>query len=139
MIDSDMPENRNLQQEYTRGFFDAASYDEEGMVTDFNNLPTKVVQSEGNLQEHMHLGLVGLKYTSGVVTVLGILQPVWISSRSTYGAKVIGKYRREGIVYDDGFCSYGKILAIDDECKFTLPPGYVDHDHPKKVYKCLLL
>ncbi|GKD64850.1 hypothetical protein Tco_1306958, partial [Tanacetum coccineum] len=42
--DSDMPEleifNRPIQ-----GIFDAASYDEEGMVTDFNNLPTKVVVS----------------------------------------------------------------------------------------------
>ncbi|GKE98788.1 hypothetical protein Tco_0022139 [Tanacetum coccineum] len=42
--DSDMPEleifNRPKQ-----GIFDAASYDEEGVVTDFNNLPTEVAVS----------------------------------------------------------------------------------------------
>ncbi|GKF83863.1 hypothetical protein Tco_0248761, partial [Tanacetum coccineum] len=42
--DSDMPEleifNRPKQ-----GIFDAASYDEEGVVTDFNNLPTEVAIS----------------------------------------------------------------------------------------------
>ncbi|GJU64781.1 putative ribonuclease H-like domain-containing protein [Tanacetum coccineum] len=42
--DSDMPELKIFNRP-KQGIFDAASYDEEGVVTDFNNLPTKVAVS----------------------------------------------------------------------------------------------
>ncbi|GJT19623.1 putative ribonuclease H-like domain-containing protein [Tanacetum coccineum] len=42
--DSDMPE-LTIFNTPKQGIFDAASYDEEGVVTDFNNLPTEVAVS----------------------------------------------------------------------------------------------
>ncbi|GJU12234.1 putative ribonuclease H-like domain-containing protein [Tanacetum coccineum] len=225
--DSDMPEleifNRPKQ-----GIFDEASYDEEGMVYDFNNLPTEVAVSPiptlriHNI--HPQSQILGdpkssvqtrsrVKQTSGAraleepkkilealkddswVEALQEkllqfrLQQVWILVDLPHGAKVIGTkwvYRNkrdergvvvrnkarlvaqghrqeEGIDYDEVFAPVARIEAIrlflafasfmgfivyqmdvksaflygtiDEEVYVSQPPGFVDPDHPKKVYK----
>ncbi|GKD75140.1 hypothetical protein Tco_1333422, partial [Tanacetum coccineum] len=44
--DSDMPE-LTIFNKPQKGIFDEASYDDEGMIHDFNNLPTEVAQHSG--------------------------------------------------------------------------------------------
>ncbi|GJX16433.1 putative ribonuclease H-like domain-containing protein, partial [Tanacetum coccineum] len=226
--DSDMPEleifNRPKQ-----GIFDAASYDEEGVVTDFNNLPTEVAVSPiptlriHNI--HPQSQILGdpkssvqtrsrVKQTSGAHALVSYvqkqqrnnhkdqqhclfacflsqeepkkisealkddswveamqeellqfrLQQVWILVDLPHGAKVIGTkwvYRNkrdergvvvrnkerlvdqghrheEGIDYDEVFAPVARIeviRTIDEEVYVSQPPGFVDLDHPKKVYK----
>ncbi|GJW18597.1 putative ribonuclease H-like domain-containing protein [Tanacetum coccineum] len=228
--DSDMPEleifNRPKQ-----GIFDAASYDEEGVVTDFNNLPTEVdispiptlrihsihpknhilshpksaMQTRSKVQQqsgaHALLSYEEPKKISEALTneswveamqeelLQFRLQQVWILVDLPHGAKVIGTkwvYRNkrdergvvvrnkarlvaqghrqeEGIDYDEVFAPVARIEAIrlflafasfmgfivyqmdvksaflygtiDEEVYVSQPPGFVDPDHPKKVYK----
>ncbi|GJX68461.1 putative ribonuclease H-like domain-containing protein [Tanacetum coccineum] len=87
-----------------KGIFDEASYDEEGMVHNFNNLPTEVAVSPiptlSKLQEHYALEepkkiFEALKDDSWVEAIQEELlqfrlQQVWILVDLPYGAKVIG-------------------------------------------------
>ncbi|GJU52147.1 putative ribonuclease H-like domain-containing protein [Tanacetum coccineum] len=101
--DSDMPE-LTIFNTHQKGIFDEASYDDEGMVQDFNNLPTEVavspiptlrihnihpqsqilgdpnssVQTRSRVQKH-----------SGAHALFR-LQQVWILVDLPHGAKVIG-------------------------------------------------
>ncbi|GJV29575.1 putative ribonuclease H-like domain-containing protein [Tanacetum coccineum] len=236
--DSDMPEleifNRPKQ-----GIFDAASYDEEGVVTDFNNLPIEVAispiptlrihsihpknqilgdlksvvqtriqkQQRNNYIDQQHclfacfLSQEEPKKISEALTdeswveamqeelLQFKLQEVWVLVDLPAGMKVIGTrwvfrnkrdergvvvrnkarlvaqgYRQEeGIDYDEVFAPVARIEAIrlflafasfmgfivyqmdvkstflngtiDEEVYVSQPPGFVDPDHPKKVYK----
>ncbi|GJV90006.1 putative ribonuclease H-like domain-containing protein [Tanacetum coccineum] len=193
--DSDMPEltifNKPLQ-----GIFDEASYDDEGMVHNFNNLPTKVavspiptlkihnihpqsqilgdpksyVQTRSRVQQHSEAHALeepkkiseALQDDSWVEAMQEELlqfrlQQVWILVDLPHGAK------EEGIDYDEVFAPVERIEAIrlflafasfmgfivyqmdvksaflygiiDEEVYVSQPPGFVDPDHPKKVYK----
>ncbi|GJV08758.1 putative ribonuclease H-like domain-containing protein [Tanacetum coccineum] len=183
--------------------FDEASYDDEGMVHDFNNLPTEVAVSPiptlriHNI--HPQSQIMG-DPKSSVQTrsrvpqhsrahALFRLQQVWILVDLPHEAKVIGtkwvyknkrdergvvvKYKarlvaqghrqEEGIDYDEVFAPVARIEAImlflafasfmgfkvyqmdvksaflygtiDEEVYVSQPLGFVDPDHPKKVYK----
>ncbi|GJR12777.1 putative ribonuclease H-like domain-containing protein [Tanacetum coccineum] len=132
---SEVPKNRA-----TKGIFDEASYDDEGMVHDFNNLPTEVAVSPiPTLRIH------NIHPQSQILVDL------------PHGAK------EEGIDYDEVFAPVARIEAIrlflafasfmgfivyqmdvkstflygtiDEEVYVSQPPGFVDPDHPKKVYK----
>ncbi|GKD81086.1 putative ribonuclease H-like domain-containing protein, partial [Tanacetum coccineum] len=196
--DSDMPEleiNRPKQ-----GIFDAASYDEEGVVTDFNNLPTKVavspiptlrihnihpqsqtlgdpkssVQTRNRVQQNSgaHALEEPKKISEALKEDLGI-GTKWVykhkglkeSSCSVNKARLVaqGHKQEEGIDYDEVFAPVARIEAIrlflafasfmgfivyqmdvksaflygtiDEEVYVSQPPGFVDPDHPKKVYK----
>ncbi|GJY03779.1 zinc finger, CCHC-type containing protein [Tanacetum coccineum] len=78
------------------------------------------------------------------------LQQVWVLVDLPYGIKVIGTkwvYRNKrderGVVvrnkanidYDEVFAPVARIEAINEEVYVSQPPGFVDPDHPKKVYK----
>ncbi|GJZ35779.1 putative ribonuclease H-like domain-containing protein [Tanacetum coccineum] len=228
--DSDMPEleifNRPKQ-----GIFDAASYDEDGVVTDFNNLPTEVavspipslrihiihpknqilgdpksaVQTRSKVQQqsgtHALLSYVQKqqrnyhidqqhclfvcflsqeepKKISEALTdeswdeamqeelLQFKLQEVWVLVDLPASMKVIvaqGHRQEEGIDYDEIFAHVARIeairlflafasfigfivyqmdvksaflyITIDEEVYVSQPPGFVDPDHPKKVYK----
>ncbi|GJV73818.1 putative ribonuclease H-like domain-containing protein, partial [Tanacetum coccineum] len=251
--DSDMPE-LTIFNKPQKGIFDEASYDDEGMVHDFNNLPTEVavspiptlrihnihpqsqilgdpkssVQTRSRVQQHSGAHALvsyvqkqqrnnhkdqqhclfacflsqeepkkiseALKDDSWVEAMQEELlqfrlQQVWILVDLPHGAKVIGTkwvYRNkrdergvvvrnkarlvaqghrqeEGIDYDEVFAHVARIEAIrlflafasfmrfivyqmdvksaflygtiDEEVYVSQPPGFVDHDHPKKVYK----
>ncbi|GJV19824.1 putative ribonuclease H-like domain-containing protein [Tanacetum coccineum] len=110
--DSDMPE-LTIFNKPQKGIFDEASYDDEGMVHDFNNLPIEVVQN--------------------------VMNPL---SRLPYGAKVIGTngvYRKQKGMKRGVVVRYkgrlGQASQTDEEVYVSQPPGFVDPDHPKKVYK----
>ncbi|GJR16049.1 putative ribonuclease H-like domain-containing protein [Tanacetum coccineum] len=212
-----------------KGIFDEASYDEEGMVYDFNNLPIEVavspiptlrihnihpqsqilgdpkssVQTRSRVQQHSGAHALeepkkiseALKDDSWVEAMQEELlqfrlQQVWILVDLPHGAKVIGtkwvyrnKRDKRGVVvrnkarlvaqghrqeedidYDEVFAPVARIEAIrlflafasfmgfivyqmdvksaflygtiDEEVYVSQPPGFVDPDHPKKVYKC---
>ncbi|GJT67612.1 putative ribonuclease H-like domain-containing protein [Tanacetum coccineum] len=215
--DSPMPELEIFHKSET-GIFDEASYDEEGVITDFNSLPTEIeVSPTPTLRIHnIHpksqiLGdpksamqtrskeepkkiSEALQDDSWVQAMQEELlqfklQQVWVLVDLPHGMKVIGTkwvYRNkrdergvvvrnkarlvaqgytqeEGIDYDEVFAPVARIEAIrlflafasfmgfivyqmdvksaflygtiDEEVYVSQPPGFVDPDHPKKVYK----
>ncbi|GJT06131.1 putative ribonuclease H-like domain-containing protein [Tanacetum coccineum] len=132
--DSPMPELEIFHKSET-GIFDEASYDEEGVITDFNSLPTEIeVSPTPTLRIHnIHpkSQILGdpkeLFYTKKISEALQDdswvqamqeellqfkLQQVWVLVDLPHGMKV-----------------------IDEEVYVSQPPGFVDPDHPKKVYK----
>ncbi|GJW52061.1 putative ribonuclease H-like domain-containing protein [Tanacetum coccineum] len=170
--DSPMPKLEIFHKSET-GIFDVASFDEEGVITDFNSLPTEIEMGSSMQSRSLQFRL----------------QQVWILVDLPHGAKVIGTkwvYRNkrdergvvvrnkarlvaqghrqeEGIDYDEVFAPVARIEAIrlflafasfmgfivyqmdvksaflygtiDEEVYVSQPPGFVDPDHPKKVYK----
>ncbi|GJZ34722.1 putative ribonuclease H-like domain-containing protein, partial [Tanacetum coccineum] len=229
--DSPMTELEIFHKSET-GIFDEASYDEEGVITDFNSLPTEIeVSPTPTLRIHnLHpkIQILGdpksavqtrskVQQKSGAHALLSYIQK---QQRNNYkdqqhylfacflfqeepkkiaealqddnlphGMKVIGtkwvykikRYERgvvvrnkarlvpqgytqeEGIDYDEVFAPVARIEAIrlflafasfigfivyqmdlkstflygtiDEEVYVSQPPGFVDPDHPKKVYK----
>ncbi|GJU09121.1 putative ribonuclease H-like domain-containing protein [Tanacetum coccineum] len=140
-----------------QGIFDEASYDDEGMVHDFNSLPTEVavspiptlrihnihpqsqilgdpkssLQTRSRVQQHSEAHALeepkkiseALQDDSWVEAMQEELlqfrmQQVWILVDLPHGAK-------SAILYG----------TIDEEVYVSQPPGFVDPDHPKKVYK----
>ncbi|GJV29202.1 ribonuclease H-like domain-containing protein [Tanacetum coccineum] len=173
--DSDMPE-LTIFNKPQKGIFDEASYDDEGMVHDFNNLPTEVVssvQTRSRVQQHSGAHALeepkqiskALKDDSWVEAMQEELlqfrlQHVYILVDLPHGAKVIGikwvyrnkrdergvvvRNKAKGIVakghyrkrvYQMDVKSVFLYGTIDEEVYVSLPPGFVDLDHPKKVYK----
>ncbi|GJZ21713.1 putative ribonuclease H-like domain-containing protein [Tanacetum coccineum] len=129
------------------GFF----YDDEGMVYDFNNLPKNRVQQNSGahaLEEPKKIS-EALKDDSWVEAMQEELlqfrlQQVWILVDLPHGAKVIGTkwvYRNKrderGVVVRNKarLVAQGHRQEEDEEVYVSQPPGFVDPDHPKKVYK----
>ncbi|GJU82252.1 putative ribonuclease H-like domain-containing protein [Tanacetum coccineum] len=142
--DSDMPEleifNRPKQ-----GIFDAASYDEEDVVTDFNNLPTKVTVSPiptlriHNIHPQSQIlsdpkssvqTRSRVKQTSGAQQCKGV---VIVSANSKDSSNL--PLRERVIVYQTDFKKCNFMYGTIDEEVYVTTSGYVDPDHPKKVYK----
>ncbi|GJW84955.1 putative ribonuclease H-like domain-containing protein [Tanacetum coccineum] len=215
--DSDTPELEIFHKPKT-GIFDDASYDEEGVITDFNSLPTEIeVSPTPTLRIHnIHPKSQILGDPKSAVQTRSKeepkkifealqddnwvqamqeellqfkLQQVWVLVDLPHGMKVIGTkwvYRNkrdergvvvrnkarlvaqgykqeEGIDYDEVFAPVARIEAIrlflafasfmgfivyqmdvkcaflydtiDEEVYVSQPPGFVDPDHPNKVYK----
>ncbi|GJY53973.1 putative ribonuclease H-like domain-containing protein [Tanacetum coccineum] len=225
--DSPMPELEIFHKSET-GIFDEASYDEEGVITDFNSLPTEIevsptptlrihnihpksqilgdpksaVQTRSKVQQksgaHALFSFIqkqqrnnhkdqqhclfacflsqeepkkiaeALQDDSWVQAMQEELlqfklQQVWVLVDLPQGMKIGGPRVEEGIDYDDVFAPVARIEAIglflafasfmrfivyqmdvksaflygtiDEEVYVSQPPGFVDPDHPKKVYK----
>ncbi|GJZ32881.1 putative ribonuclease H-like domain-containing protein [Tanacetum coccineum] len=166
--DSDMPE-LTIFNKPQKGIFDEASYDDEGMVHDFNNLPTEVAVSPiPTLRIHnIHPQSQILGDPKSSVQTRSRVR----NKRDERGVVVRNKARlvaqghrqEEGIDYDEDFAPVARIEAIklflafasfmgfivyqmdvksaflygtiDKEVYVSQPPGFVDLDHPKKVYK----
>ncbi|GJW27283.1 putative ribonuclease H-like domain-containing protein [Tanacetum coccineum] len=166
--DSDMSE-LTIFNKPQKGNFDEASYDDEGMVHDFNNLPTEVavspiptlrihnihpqsqilgdpkssVQTRSRVQQHS--GAHALEEPKKISEALQDdswveamqeellqfrLQHVYILVDLPHGANVIGTK----LLYRNKRDERGVVLS-DEEVYVSQPPGFVDPDHPKKVYK----
>ncbi|GJT28547.1 copia protein [Tanacetum coccineum] len=138
--DSEMPE-LTIFNKPQKGIFDVASYDDKGMVHDFNNLPTEVavspiptlrihnihpqsqilgdpkssVQTRSRVQQHSGahaLELFQFRHATGMDLV-----------DLPNGAN--GDWKQNGVITE----------TKDEEVYVSQPPGFVDLDHPKKVYK----
>ncbi|GKB08196.1 putative ribonuclease H-like domain-containing protein, partial [Tanacetum coccineum] len=133
--DSPMPELK-IFHKFETGIFDEASYDEEGVITDFNSLPTEIEEEPKKIAE-------ALQDDSWVQAMQEELlqfklQQVWVLVDLPHGMKVIGTkwvYRNkrdergvvvrnkarlvaqgytqeEGIDYDEVFAPVARIEAI---------------------------
>ncbi|GJU83843.1 putative ribonuclease H-like domain-containing protein [Tanacetum coccineum] len=105
--DSDMPE-LTIFNKPQKGIFDEASYDDEGMVHDFNNLPTEVVVSP--------IPTLRIHNIHPQSQILGDPKSS-VQTRSR-----VQKHS-------------GAHALLNEEVYVSQPPGFVDPDHPKKVYK----
>ncbi|GJZ85988.1 putative ribonuclease H-like domain-containing protein [Tanacetum coccineum] len=194
--DSDMPE-LTIFNKPQKGIFDEASYDEEGMVHDFNNLPTEVavspiptlrihkihpqsqilcdpkasVQTRSRVKQTLGAHALeepkkiseALKDDSWVEAMQEELDERGVVVRNKARLVAQGYRQEEGIDYDEVFAPVARIEAIrlflafalfmgfmvyqmdvksaflygiiDEEVYVSQPPGFVDPDHPKKVYK----
>ncbi|GJY25572.1 hypothetical protein Tco_0400298 [Tanacetum coccineum] len=130
--DSPMPELEIFHNSKT-GIFDEASYDEEGVITDFNSLPTKIEVSPTPTLSFtiIHPKTRYLVILTQLCKLEAKLLQVWISVDLPHGMKVIGKkwlYRNKrderGVNRSYQMKRYVHILLVLD-----------DPDHPKKVYK----
>ncbi|GJY27435.1 putative ribonuclease H-like domain-containing protein [Tanacetum coccineum] len=166
--DSPMPELEIFHKSET-GIFDEASYDKEGVITDFNSLPTEIeVSPTPILRIHKEPKKIAeaLQDDSWVQAMQEEL-----NKRDERGVVVRNKARlvaqgytqEEGIDYDEVFAPVARIEAIrlflafasfmgfivfqidvkstflhgtiDEEVYVSQPPGFIDPDHPNKVYK----
>ncbi|GJS78285.1 putative ribonuclease H-like domain-containing protein [Tanacetum coccineum] len=204
--DDEMPEIR-IYDKSSEGIFEKASYDDDGIITDFNNLPDEVDVSTNHTlrihNAHPQSQILGdpntpvqtrsslKKITEAHALVSYIqaqqrsnhkdqqhclfacflsqseprkvsealedeswveamqeellqfkLQQVWVLVDLPNGAKVIGTkwvYRNKkderGVVYQMDVKSAFLYGTIEEEVYVSQPPGFVDPDHPKKVYK----
>ncbi|GKA96711.1 putative ribonuclease H-like domain-containing protein [Tanacetum coccineum] len=225
--DDEMPEIR-IYDKSSEGIFEKASYDDDGIITDFNNLPDEVDVSTNHTlrihNAHPQSQILGdpntpvqtrsslkkiteahaLKVSEALEDESWVeamqeellqfkLQQVWVLVDLPNGAKVIGTkwvYRNkkdergvvvrnkarlvaqghrqeEGIDYDEVFAPVARLEAIrlflafasymgfivyqmdvksaflygtiEEEVYVSQPPGFVDPDHPKKVYKIIII
>ncbi|GJT80697.1 putative ribonuclease H-like domain-containing protein [Tanacetum coccineum] len=95
------------------GIFNEASYDEEGVITDFNSLPTEIEEEPKKIAE-------ALQDDSWVQAMQEELlqfklQQVWVLVDLPHGMKVIG-------TIDERFMSHNPLLV------------FVDPDHPIKAW-----
>ncbi|GJS28847.1 putative ribonuclease H-like domain-containing protein, partial [Tanacetum coccineum] len=130
--DSDMPE-LTIFNKPQKGIFYEASYDDEGMVYDFNftteEEPKKISKA--------------LQYDSWVEAMQEELlqfrlQQVWILVDLPHRAKVIGTKWGYIATKRDERSSVrikARLRGQVEEVYVSQPPGFVDLDHPKKVYK----
>ncbi|GJV15066.1 putative ribonuclease H-like domain-containing protein [Tanacetum coccineum] len=95
--DSPMPELKIFHKSET-GIFDEASYDEEGVVTDFNSLPTEIEEEPKKISEALQ-------------------DDSWVQAMQ------------------EELLQFKLQQLSDEEVYVSQPPGFVDPDHPKKVYK----
>ncbi|GKE92044.1 putative ribonuclease H-like domain-containing protein, partial [Tanacetum coccineum] len=138
--DSPMPELKIFHKSETRIFYEA-SYDEEGVITDFNGLPTKIEVSPTPT-----LRIYNIHPKS---QILGDPKSA-VQTRSRVQQKSVAHalFLIEAIRLFLAFASFMGFIVyqmdvksaflygtIDEEVYVSQPPGFVDPDHPKKVYK----
>ncbi|GJV82084.1 putative ribonuclease H-like domain-containing protein [Tanacetum coccineum] len=126
--DSDMPEleifNRPKQ-----GIFDAASYDEEGVVTDFNNLPTEVAVSPiptlriHNIHPKNQILRDPKRNQRRFQKLLLMRARLRLCKRSYYSSSF--KRQEEGIDYDEVFAPVARIEAIRLFLAFASFMGFI--------------
>ncbi|GJR58225.1 putative ribonuclease H-like domain-containing protein [Tanacetum coccineum] len=131
--DSDMLELTIFNKPH-KGIFDKASYDDEGMVHDFNNLPTEVaVSPTPTLRIHnIHPQDQILGDPKSSVQTRSRVQQTSRAHALEEPKKIFEALK------DDSW-----VEAMQEELlQFKLqqvyvsqPPGFVNPDHPKKVYK----
>ncbi|GKA98891.1 putative ribonuclease H-like domain-containing protein [Tanacetum coccineum] len=140
--DSDMPELEIFHRPM-HGIFNEASYDDKGVITDFNNLPTEVADEPKKISE-------ALNNESWVEAIQEELLQFKLQ-------------HEEGINYDEVFAPVARIEAIrlflvfasfmgfiiyqmdvksaflygtiDEEVYVSQPPGFINPDHPKKEHR----
>ncbi|GJX34003.1 putative ribonuclease H-like domain-containing protein [Tanacetum coccineum] len=159
--DSAMPELEIFHQSET-GIFDEASYDEEGVVTDFNSLPTEIEVSPTPTFRIHNIHLKG-QIIGDPKSAVQTRSKVWVLVDLPHGMKVIGTkwvYRNkrdergvvvrnkarlvaqghreeEGIDYDKVFAPVSRIEAISTIDEEVVKALYELHQAPRAWYATL--
>ncbi|GJT86790.1 putative ribonuclease H-like domain-containing protein [Tanacetum coccineum] len=142
-----VPENNTTKLEIFHkpetGIFDEASYDEEGVITDFNSLPTEIEEEPKKIAEALQddswvqaMQEELLQFKLQQEEVLTMLRFLLLGKNRSYP----GYYKTFAsfmgfIVYQMDVKSAFSYGTIDEEVYVSQPPGFVDPDHPTKVYK----
>ncbi|GJR87087.1 putative ribonuclease H-like domain-containing protein [Tanacetum coccineum] len=174
--DDEMPKIR-IYDKSSEGIFDQASYDDDGIITDFNNLPDEVdvttnptlrihnahpqsqilgdpntpVQTRSSLKKITEAHATSQKALEDGSWVEAMqeellqfkLQQVWVLVDLPNGAKVIEAIRLFLPLHLNGILVFQMDVKsafymghlFDEEVYVSQPPGFVDPDHPTKVYK----
>ncbi|GJW39352.1 putative ribonuclease H-like domain-containing protein [Tanacetum coccineum] len=146
--DDEMPEIR-IYDKSSEGIFEKASYDDEGIISDFNNLPNEVdVPTNPTLRihnAHPQSQLLGEDPNT----------PVRLEALSRkslrlmlYYAEVLLQFKLQKIEAIGLFLAFASFMGfivyqmdvksaflygtIDEEVYVSQPPGFVDHDHPQR-------
>ncbi|GJV78760.1 putative ribonuclease H-like domain-containing protein [Tanacetum coccineum] len=147
--DDEMPEIR-IYDKSSEGIFEKASYDDDGKVSEALEDESWVeAMQEELLQFKLQQVWVLVDLPNGA-KVIGT-KWVYRNKKDERGVVVRNKARlvaqghrqEEGIDYDEVFAPVARIEAIsafllgtiDEEVYVSQPPGFVDPDHPTKVYK----
>ncbi|GJV07935.1 putative ribonuclease H-like domain-containing protein [Tanacetum coccineum] len=134
--DSPMPELEIFHKSET-GIFDEASYDEEGVITDFNSLPTEIeVSPTPTLRIHnIHPKsqiLGGLNVSSWGRGGGGGVEPKMIAdSLQMTAVQAMQETLLQFKLQQVGSCR----STAWNEVYVSQPLAFVNPDHPKKVYK----
>nr|GEX52430.1 putative ribonuclease H-like domain-containing protein [Tanacetum cinerariifolium] len=160
-----MPHLEDIYASPSEGIFTNSSYDDEGVVSDFNNLETTVnKQQRNNHKDFQHcLFACFLSQIKPKKISQTLEDESWVDVMQ--GNCCSSKFRRqeEGIDYDEVFAPVARIEAIsiflafasymgfivyqidlksaflygiiDEEVYVIQPPGFVDLKFPNKVYK----
>ncbi|GKA81281.1 retrovirus-related pol polyprotein from transposon TNT 1-94, partial [Tanacetum coccineum] len=156
-LDHDDSPKLEIFHKFETGIFNEASYDEEGVITDFNSLPTEIEtklgahallshiqkQQRNNHKDQQHCLFACFLSQEEPKKIAEALQDdSWVQAMQEellqfklqqvcvlvdlpHGMKVIGTKW----VYKN------KRDERDEEVYVSQPPGFVDPDHPTKVYK----
>ncbi|GJV19375.1 putative ribonuclease H-like domain-containing protein [Tanacetum coccineum] len=130
------------------GIFDEASYDEEGVITDFNSLPTEIeVSPTPTLRIHnIHPKSQILGDPKSAVQTRSKVQKK-SGAHALRNLKrllklykmTVGSSHARRTVTVQATTSMGSCRSTswneDEEVYVLQPPGFVDPDHPTKVYK----
>nr|GEU70549.1 putative ribonuclease H-like domain-containing protein [Tanacetum cinerariifolium] len=149
-----MPHLKDIYASPSEGIFTDSSYDDEGVVTDFNNLETTVnVSLTPAIRIHtIHPKTQIFRDPNSAVQIkskvnknfeahaLFQTQKVWILVDFPFGKKALGtkwvyknkKDERGVVVRNKSAFLYGR---IDEEVYVSQPPSFVDPKFPNKVYK----
>ncbi|GJU66449.1 putative ribonuclease H-like domain-containing protein [Tanacetum coccineum] len=150
--DSLMPELEIFYKPET-GIFDEASYDEKGVITDFNSLPTEIeVSPTPTLRIHsIHPKIQILGDPKSAVQTRSKVQNKNRSSalRQSYSKTAKKQSQRstalstswnegdwhQAVLQKQKSMKEVELKLSDEEVYVSQPPGFVDPDHPNKVYK----
>ncbi|GJU90181.1 putative ribonuclease H-like domain-containing protein [Tanacetum coccineum] len=152
--DDEMPEIR-IYDKSSEGIFEKASYDDEGIISDFNNLPDEVdvptnptlrrcpkpthskdsqcLSSKSNL-EYPNTTLTESPLKMEVRVEAMQEENVAVQASTSMGFGYLPTWCKV-IVYQMDVKSAFLYGTIDEEVYVSQPPGFVDPDHPTKVYK----
>ncbi|GJU94815.1 putative ribonuclease H-like domain-containing protein, partial [Tanacetum coccineum] len=189
--DDEMPEIR-IYDKSSEGIFEKASYNDDRIITDFNNLPDEVdvstnhtlrihnahpqsqILGDPNTPVQTRSSLKKITKAHALKVSEALEDESWVEAmnkKDERGVVVRNKARlvaqgyrqEEGIDYDEVFAPVARLEAIrlflafasymgfivyqmdvksaflygtiEEEVYVSQPPGFVDPDHPKKVYK----